>query len=169
VSADLLHNLFDLVKMGPTSANALPARFVFLTSAEAKERLVPALSPGNVDKTRQAPVNVIVAHDTEFYEYMPTLFPVYDMRPMFAGNAKLSEETAFRSGTLQGAYLILAARALGLDAGPMSGFDADKLNAEFFPDGKWKVNFLVNLGYGDASGLHPRLPRLSFDQAASIL
>ena len=132
-------------------------------------RLLPALSPGNVEKTRSAPVVAIIAYDLEFYEQLPELNPPVDARSWFAGKPDLIQETAFRNGTLQGAYLIMAARALGLDCGPMSGFEADKVNAEFFPDGKWKANFLCNLGYGDAMKLHPRLPRLLFDEACRIL
>ncbi len=169
VSEALLREVYDLARLGPTSANTLPARFVFLATPEAKERLKPALAPGNVDKTMQAPVTVIVAWDTEFYEKLPKLFPHVDARSWFAGNPAFSEETAFRNSTLGGAYLILAARALGLDCGPMSGFDAAKLNAEFFPDGKWKANFLCNLGHGDPSKLRPRNPRLSFEEACKLL
>ncbi len=169
VSLDLLKEIHDLARMGPTSANGSPARFVFLTTPEAKERLVPALAPGNVEKTKSAPVNVIIAYDTEFHEKFPTLFPARDMRPLFVGNPALIEETAFRNGSLQGAYFILAARALGLDCGPMSGFDKQKVNAEFFPDGKWKANFLVNLGHGDPTKLYPRNPRLPFEEACQVL
>ena len=169
VPAETLRQVFELAELGPTSGNSLPARFVFLTTPEAKARLVPALSPANVEKTRMAPVNVIVAWDTQFYNELPRLFPHYDMRPMFANHPARVEESALRNGSLQGAYLILAARSLGLDCGPMSGFDAAKVNAEFFPDGKWKANFLCNLGYGDASNLHPRGPRLSFDEACQML
>lgn len=140
-----------------------------MTSPEAKARLKPALAPGNVDKTMAAPSTAIIAWDTEFYEHLPRLFPQADMRQYFVGNAKHAEESAFRNGSLQGAYFILAARALGLDCGPMSGFDPAKVNAEFFPDGKWKANFLCNVGYGDRSKLHPRNPRLTFDEAARIL
>ena len=169
VSEDLLHEVYDLAKMGPTSANLTPARFVFLTTSEAKERLIPALAPGNVEKSGTAPVVAIIAYDTEFYEQAPRLFPHMDMRPLFMGNPELSAETAFRNGSLQGAYFILAARSLGLDCGPMSGFDAVKVNAEFFPDGKWKANFLCNLGYGDPSKLFPRNPRLDFEEACVVL
>ena len=169
VPAELLREAYDLAKLGPTSANCSPARFVFLTTAEAKARLVPALAPGNVEKTQAAPVNVIIAWDTEFYEHIPRLFPHRDMRPLFAGKPAVIEETGLRNGSLQGAYLILAARSLGLDCGPMSGFDAAKVNSEFFPDGKWKANFLCNLGYGDASKLLPRNPRLSFEEACRLL
>jgi 3-hydroxypropanoate dehydrogenase len=146
-----------------------PARFVFLTTAEAKERLVPGLMPGNVEKTRSAPVVVIIAQDMEFYEELPRLMPAMDARSWFVGNAPMIADAAARNSTLQGAYLMLAARSLGLDCGPMSGFDAEKVNAEFFPDGKWRVNFLCNLGYGDAKGLHPRGPRLAFEEACRVL
>jgi len=169
VPVALLKQIYDLARFGPTSANSSPARFVFITSPEAKERLRPALAPGNVEKTMTAPVTVIVAYDTEFHEKLPQLFPARDMRSVFAGNAALLQETAFRNGTLQGAYLIVAARALGLDCGPMSGFDQQKVNAEFFPDGKWKSNFLINIGYGDPAKLFPRNPRLSFDEACRVL
>ena len=169
VPVSLLKDVYELARMGPTSANSQPARFVFLTSPEAKARLAPALSPGNVEKTKTAPVNVIIAFDTEFHELLPRLFPHADMRGYFAGNPALIQETAFRNGSLAGAYFILAARALGLDCGPMSGFDAGKVNAEFFPDGKWMVNFLCNLGYGDSAKLFPRNPRLDFEQACLVL
>lgn len=169
VPMELLREVFELARLGPTSANASPARFVFLVTPDAKARLKPALSPGNVDKTMAAPVTVIVAWDTEFHENLPKLFPQADMRSLFAGRQALIDETAFRNSSLQAAYFILAARALGLDCGPMSGFDANKLNAEFFPDGKWKVNLLCNLGYGDPSKLYPRNPRLSFEEAAVVL
>jgi len=169
VPAALLRQAYELARLGPTSANSSPARFVFITSPESKERLRSALAPGNVDKTMAAPVTVIVAWDAEFYEKLPALFPHADMRQHFVGNAKLAEETAFRNSSLAGGYFILAARALGLDCGPMSGFDAGKVNAEFFSDGKWKANFLCNLGYGDRSTLRPRNPRLPFEEAARIL
>jgi 3-hydroxypropanoate dehydrogenase len=169
VSVEQLKEVYDLARMGPTSANSSPARFVFLTTPEAKARLVPALAPTNVEKTKTAPVNVIVAGDTEFYEKLPKLFPARDMRSVFSGSAALIEETMMRNGSLQGAYFILAARALGLDCGPMSGFDKNKVNQEFFPDGKWKVNFLCNVGYGDPSNLFPRNPRLDFEEACQVL
>ncbi len=169
VSDDTLRELYDLLKMGPTSANCSPARFVFLRTPEAKERLKPALSPGNVEKTMAAPVTVIVAEDPLFYDKLPTLFPHADARTWFASNDALATETAFRNGTLQGAYLILAARAVGLDAGPMSGFDKAKVDTEFFWSSGWKSNFLVNLGHGDPAGLFPRNPRLSFDEACQLL
>jgi 3-hydroxypropanoate dehydrogenase len=169
ISAETLREVYELARMGPTSANSSPARFVFLESEAAKARLLPALSAANVEKTKTAPVNVIVAWHTEFYGKLPKLFPHFDMRPIFAGNPALAEENALRNSSLQGGYFILAARALGLDCGPMSGFDKAKVNAEFFPDGKWKVNFLCNLGYGDRSKLFPRNPRLDFDEACKVL
>jgi 3-hydroxypropanoate dehydrogenase len=169
VSVETLREVYDLARTGPTSANSNPARFVFLESAEAKARLLPALSAGNVEKTKAAPVTAIVAWDTEFYEKLPKLFPHADMRSYFVGKKELIDETAFRNSSLQGAYFIIAARSVGLDCGPMSGFDAAKVNAEFFPDGKWKANFLCNLGYGDHSRLFPRNPRLEFDEACRVL
>jgi 3-hydroxypropanoate dehydrogenase len=169
VSDSLLQQIYDLMKWGPTSANSSPARIVFVRSPAAKERLLPAMSPGNREKTRAAPVTAIIAYDTEFYEKLPKLFPQSDARSWFAGNQPLIETTAFRNGSLQGAYLIIAARALGLDAGPMSGFDNSKVDKEFFPEGKIKSNFIVNLGYGDRAKLFPRNPRLSFAEAAQIL
>jgi 3-hydroxypropanoate dehydrogenase len=169
VQNETLREAYELARMGPTSANSSPARFVFLQSEAAKARLLPALAPLNVEKTKAAPVTVIVAWDTEFYEKLPQLFPHADMRSYFVGNQLLIDETAFRNSTLQGGYFILAARAVGLDCGPMSGFDPAKVNAEFFPDGKWKANFLCNLGYGDPSKLFPRNPRLEFDEACRVL
>jgi 3-hydroxypropanoate dehydrogenase len=169
VPVEALREAYDLARFGPTSANSSPARFVFLESEAAKARLLPSLAPLNVEKTKAAPVTAIVTWDDEFYEKLPQLFPHADMRSYFVGNQKLAEETAFRNSTLQGGYFILAARAVGLDCGPMSGFDAAKVNAEFFPDGKWKVNFLCNLGYGDKSKLFPRSPRLSFEEACLVL
>jgi 3-hydroxypropanoate dehydrogenase len=169
VSIETLREAYDLARWGPTSANSSPARFVFLESDAAKARLLPALAPLNVEKTKAAPVTVIVAWDTEFYDKLPKLFPHKDMRSVFGGSQSLAEETAFRNSSLQGGYFILAARAVGLDCGPMSGFDKAKVNAEFFPDGKWKVNFLCNLGYGDHSKLPPRNPRLEFEEACRVL
>jgi len=169
VSDELLHQIYDLMKWAPTSANSSPARIVFVRSAAAKERLLPAMSPGNLEKTRAAPVTAIIAYDTEFHEKLPKLFPQADARSWFAGNQPLIDTTAFRNGTLQGAYLLLAARGLGLDAGPMSGFDNAKVDKEFFPDGKVKSNFVINLGYGDHAKLFPRNPRLPFAEAAQIL
>jgi 3-hydroxypropanoate dehydrogenase len=164
----LLHQLYDLVKWAPTSANSSPARFVFVKSPEAKAKLKEALAPGNVEKTMTAPVTVIVAQDMAFYDKLPQLFPHADARSWFAGNDALIESTAFRNASLQGAYLIMAARALGLDTGAMSGFDAAKLDATFFAGTTVKSNFLINLGYGDEAGLFPRSPRLAFDEAARI-
>lgn len=169
VSIELLRRAYELARLAPTSANSSPARFVFLTTASAKERLRPALAPMNVEKTITAPVTVIIAWDSEFHENLPKLFPHADMRSYFVGNQSLIHETAFRNSSLQAAYFILAIRSLGLDCGPMSGFDADKLNAEFFANGKWKVNFLCNVGYGDYSKLYPRNPRLEFEEAAIVL
>jgi 3-hydroxypropanoate dehydrogenase len=161
----LIRAVYDLAKMGPTSANCCPGRFVFVRSMQAKERLRPHLLEVNVDKTMRAPCCVIVAYDTRFYDLLPKLFPSRDFRSMFAGNAVLSEETAFRNGSLQGAYFLIAARALGLDCGPMSGFNRVTLDAEFFPDGRWRSNFLCNIGHGTDQNLFPRNPRLDFNEA----
>ncbi len=169
VAEETLRALYDLLKWGPTSANASPARFAFITSAASKAKLKEALSPGNVEKTMTAPVTVIVAHDPKFYDQLPKLFPHADARSWFAGNWSLADTTAMRNGTLQGAYLIIAARALGLDIGAMSGFDNMKVDDLFFADTGWKSNFLVNLGHGDPQGVHPRNPRLEFDEACRIL
>ncbi len=169
VSDVMLQALYDLARLGPTSANCCPMRVVFLRTAEAKERLRPALDAGNVEKTMAAPVTAIIGHDTRFYEHLPTLYPQVDARACFADAPEKAAITAFRNATLQGAYLMLAARALGLDCGPMSGFDNAKVDAEFFPDGRIESNFLCNLGYGDATKLRPRRPRLDFDQACRIL
>ncbi|CAH0495334.1 putative malonic semialdehyde reductase RutE [Novosphingobium sp. CECT 9465] len=160
-----LRQLYALVSTGPTTANSNPGRFVFIRSAQARERLRPHLSAGNLDKTMSAPVCVIVAYDTQFYEFMPQLFPGRDFSATFAGKDAVIADTATRSSTLAGAYLILAARALGLDTGPMSGFNKETLDAEFFPDGRWKSNFLCNIGYGTQENLFPRNPRLAFEQA----
>ncbi|AER55327.1 malonic semialdehyde reductase [Pseudoxanthomonas spadix] len=164
-----LRALYALMKWGPTAANAAPARLVFVTSPEAKARLKPALAANNVDKTMAAPVTVIVGHDLDFHEQLPRLFPHADARAWFDGPQQGRVETALRNGSLQGAYLILAARALGLDAGPMSGFDNALVDAAFFAGTSIKSNFLVNLGHGDPAGVFPRLPRLSFDEAARIV
>lgn len=168
VPDDLLRRLYDLARIGPTSLNASPMRIVFVRSPEAKARLEPALSSNNREKTMAAPVCAIVAYDPKFYELLPRLFPHMDARPWFATNAPFAEQNAFRNGSIQGGYLILAARALGLDCGPMSGFDNAKVDAAFFPDGAWKSNFLCNLGYGDRAKLRDRGPRLSFDEACRI-
>ena len=170
VDDTLLQQAYTLAAVGPTSMNTQPARFVFLKSAVSRERLLPTLSPGNVDKTKAAPMTVIVATDTRFYEHLPQVFPhMPAAKDMFASNAALAQATAARNSTLTGAYFILALRSLGLDCGPMSGFDPAKLNAEFFPDGRYEANFLINVGYGDSSQLHPRQPRLSFEQAVTVL
>lgn len=161
----LLTELYDITRMAPTSANCSPARFVFVRTPEGKERLKPALSAGNLAKTMQAPVTVIVGTDYAFYEKLPQLFPHADAKSWFVGNQALIDATAFRNASLQGAYLMLAARALGLDCGPMSGYDAAKLDAEFFAGTTIRSNFLINLGYGDPAGLFPRSPRLGFDEA----
>ncbi len=172
VGDDDLRRIFALMRMGPTSANCQPGRFVFVRSAQAKKRLEPVLSPGNRAKTMAAPVTVIVAHDLRFHEHLPRVFP-HDPGAVgwFDGDAKKAhrELTAFRNGTLQGAYFILAARALGFDCGPMSGFDNARLDAEFFPDGRYASNFLVNLGHADPAGIMPRNPRLDFEDACRIL
>lgn len=165
----LLLRLYDIVKWGPTSMNGQPARFVFIRTPEAKARLLPALSKSNRDKTAKAPVTVIVAQDTRFFDQLPTQFPSYDARAMFENDPALADVTALRNSSLQGAYLIVAARLLGLDCGAMSGFGNAAVNAEFFPDGKWKVNFLINLGYGDPTGNHPRGPRLDAQFATRFL
>ena len=185
IDDELLHQLYDLMKWGPTSANCCPARVIFLRSKQAKERLRPALMPTNVDKTMQAPVTAIIAYDSKFYEQLPRLFPaVPAMKEMFVKSPELAASTAMRNGSLQGAYFMLAARALGLDCGPMSGFDNEKVDQEFFPvsasgaaaktgnfvaAGAIKSNFLCNLGYGDAAKLHPRGPRLEFNEACQLL
>jgi 3-hydroxypropanoate dehydrogenase len=169
VSETLLRAVWELAKMGPTSANCSPMRVLFLKSQAAKKRLRPALSEGNVEKTMKAPVTAIIAYDLDFYEHLPRLFPHADARPWFVGKDELIRTTAFRNGTLQGGYLILAARALGLDCGPMSGFDNAKVDAEFFPGGRVKSNFLCNIGYGDPAGLFARSPRFAFDEACNIV
>jgi 3-hydroxypropanoate dehydrogenase len=185
VADELLRQLYDLMKWGPTSANCCPARILFLRTREAKERLRPALQAGNVDKTMQAPVTAIIAYDSKFYEQLPRLFPAMPaMKEMFVQSAELAAATAVRNGDLQGAYFMLAARSLGLDCGPMSGFDNAKVDREFFSSpaqppgaptggfiaaGPVKSNFLCNLGYGDATRLYPRGPRLEFDEACQLL
>lgn len=170
VSPALLKALYDLLKMGPTAANCCPARFVFIATDEGRERLKPHLDKGNVEKTMSAPVTAIVAYDTQFYEFMPELFPhAPSARSWYEGKPQVIEENCMRNSSLQGAYMIMAARSLGLDCGPMGGFNKDTLNAEFFPDGRYKANFLCNLGYGDPAALQPRLPRLGFDQVCQVL
>lgn len=168
VPDDQLREVYELARMGPTSGNCCPARFVFVRTTEGKERLRPALSSGNLEKTMTAPVTVIVAHDMQFYDALPRLFPHKDARSWFTSSPALAEETAFRNGSLQGAYLILAARAVGLDAGPMSGFKNDVVDAAFFAGTSWRSNFLVNLGYGERSKVFDRLPRLDFDEACRL-
>ena len=163
-----LRRLYDLVKWGPTSANSSPARFIFVTSPQAKDKLLTAMSPGNFEKTKQAPVTVIVGTDMAFYEKLPQLFPHADAKSWFVGNQPMIDATAFRNASIQGGYLILAARALGLDCGPMSGFDAAKVDAAFWAGTTVKTNFIVNLGHGDASKLFGRSPRLSFEEACRI-
>lgn len=168
VDDSLLVKAFDLTKMAPTSANCSPMRVVFVKSQDAKNKLKPCLAEGNVEKTMTAPVTAIFAHDMEFYEKLPKLFPHTDARSWFTGNDELIQSTAFRNGTLQAAYFMLAARAVGLDCGPMSGFDNDKLDEVFFKGTQFKSNFLCNLGYGDASKLHPRSPRFEFSEACKV-
>jgi 3-hydroxypropanoate dehydrogenase len=172
VSDEQLRELYGLMKWAPTTMNTSPARILFLRSREAKERLKPALSPGNVDKTMAAPVTAIIAYDTRFYELLPQLFPHnQNARGIFAGDDKQAhaETTAFRNGSMQGGYFILAARSIGLDCGPMSGFNNAKVDAEFFAGTGIRSNFLCSLGYGDASKVMPRSPRLTFDEACTLL
>jgi 3-hydroxypropanoate dehydrogenase len=169
VSDVVLQAAYDLARMAPTSANCSPMRVVFVKSRAAKERLRPALSEGNVEQTMAAPVTAIFAYDLKFYELLPRLYPFADARSWFAGKDELIRSTAFRNGALQGAYFVVAARAVGLDCGPMSGFDNAKVDAEFFPDDTVKSNFLCNLGYGDGAKLRERAPRLEFDEACKIL
>jgi 3-hydroxypropanoate dehydrogenase len=169
VPLDLLKQVYEIAKFGPTSMNTQPTRYVFLLSPESRARVLPALMPGNQDKTRDAPVTVIVARDTRFYEHLPQVWHGPGAKEMFEGNTAMAQGTAVRNGTLGGAYFMMAARALGLDCGPMSGFDLAKVNAEFFPDGRWQADFLLNLGYADHSKEFPRNPRLGFEQVATVL
>lgn len=169
VSADILRQVYELAKMAPTAMNTQPARYVFLTTPAARERIIPCLMEGNQEKTRHAPVCVIVATDTQFYENMPKIWHNPTARDMFAEAPEMARATAERSSTLSGAYFIMAARALGLDCGPMSGFDAAAVNKEFFPDGRYQANFLINLGYADSSKTMPRNLRLSFEEATQVL
>jgi nitroreductase len=164
-----LQRIFDLMIMAPTSANCAPARIVFVKSREQADLLASCVMPGNFDKVRTAPVTAIIGMDMEFYEQLPKLFPHADARAWFVGNQPMIDATAFRNSTLQGAYLMLAARAVGLDCGPMSGFDADKVNANFFPDSKVKVNFICSLGHGDASKVFPRSPRFAFEEVCKVV
>lgn len=169
VSDDTLRHVVDLMKMGPTSVNCSPVRITFVKSAEAKARLKPHLMEGNVEKTMLAPVTAIVATDYRFYEHLPKLFPHADAKSWFVGNKEFADLSAYRNGTLQGGYFILAARSVGLDCGPMSGFNNAGVDAEFFQGTEFKSNFLCNLGYGDPAGLHPRSPRFTFDEIARII
>jgi len=166
VAKEIVEAAFELACLGPTSGNCQPWRLVLVRSPAAKQRLLPCVSSGNYEKVRTAPITAIVAYDTEFFEHLPRLYPHTDARGWFTSNAALAEETAFRNSSLQGAYFILALRAQGLDCGPMSGFDAAKVDAAFFPDGRYRTNFLLNIGYGDRETLRPRLPRLGFDEVA---
>ena len=169
VSRPLMQAVFDLLKMAPTSANCSPARFIFLTSEEAKNRLKPHLLPGNVDKTMSSPCCVLIANDVAFFEHLPKLFPHADAKSWFEGNEALIAETATRNGTLQGAYFMIAARALGLDCGPMSGFDKAGVTHEFLSGTNFEANFLCNIGYGDAADLFPRTPRFDFDDVCQVI
>lgn len=169
VSDVLLQAVYDLLKWGPTSANCCPMRVKFVKSPEAKQKLKPHLSAGNADKTMTAPVTALIANDLEFYEHLPRLFPHTDARSWFVGKPEFIASTAMRNGTLQGAYLILAARALGLDCGPMSGFNAKGVKEAFFPDENVQVNFICSLGYGDPAGVFPRSPRFAFDDVCTII
>jgi 3-hydroxypropanoate dehydrogenase len=164
-----LHELVDLMKMGPTSVNCSPARIVFVTSPAAKAKLKPLLMEGNVEKTMAAPATAIIGTDMAFYEHLPKLYPAADAKSWFTGNAEFARASAIRNGTLQGGYFILAARALGLDCGPMSGFDNAGVDAAFFAGTQIQSNFLCNVGYGDPSGVHPRSPRFAFEEMASIV
>lgn len=169
VADEQIQAIYDLCKWGPTAFNAQPARFVFVKSQAGKDKLKPALMPNNVPQVETASVTVIVAYDSKFFEHLPTLFPAYDAKPLYEGNPQLADAVAFRNSSLQGAYLIMAARTLGLDSGAMSGFDAQKVNEAFFPDGRYKVNFLLNIGIADPAGVYPRGPRLSFNDVATIV
>jgi 3-hydroxypropanoate dehydrogenase len=169
VSDEQLQQIYELMKWGPTSANCSPARIVFVKSADARNKLAACMSEGNAAKTRQAPVTAIIGMDMEFYEKLPQLFPHTDARSWFVGNQKSIEATAFRNSSLQGGYFILAARSIGLDCGPMSGFNEDKVNAAFFTGTSARVNFVCSIGYGDRSKLFPRSPRLEFDEACRVI
>jgi 3-hydroxypropanoate dehydrogenase len=172
VSDEQLRQIYDLAKWGPTTQNSQPMRIVFVRSKDAKDKLAPALSPGNLDKTMKAPATAIIAYDSRFYEHLPRTFPNNpNARKNYEGEERkaMIERTALRNGSLQGAYFIIAARALGLDCGPMSGFDNGKVDTAFFPDGRFKSNFLVNLGYGDPSKVFARNPRFEFDEVCKIV
>lgn len=169
VSDEQIHQIYDLMKMGPTGANCCPARIHFVRSEQAREKLLSCVSDGNVEKCRTAPVVAVIGMDMEFYEQLPKLFPHTDARSWYVGNDKAINDTAFRNSTLQSAYFIMAARSIGLDCGPMTGFDADKMNTAFFPEGKIKINMICALGKGNPKKLFPRLPRLDFDEACKLL
>ena len=169
VPESVLHDIYEMAKWGPTSVNANPMRIAFVTSEQGKAKLIPSLMGGNVDQVKSAPVTAIIAQDMKFYEQLGKLFPAADVKGMFAGNAALNEATAFRNSSLQGAYFILAARALGLDTRPMSGFDNAKVDEAFFQGTTWKSNFICNVGYGDDTKLYPRGPRLDFDEVCKIV
>jgi nitroreductase len=170
VSDQTLHEIYDLMKWGPTSANCCPARIVFVKNGPQKEKLLSCLPPTNLEKVKAAPVTAIIAYDENFYDLLPKLMPpAPQYRDVFAKDQALAEATRFRNSSLQGAYFMIAARALGLDCGPMSGFDSKKLDAAFFAETSWKSNFICNVGYGDKSKLFPRLPRLAFDEACRIV
>jgi 3-hydroxypropanoate dehydrogenase len=169
VPDSMLRSLYNLAKWGPTSANSLPMRIIFVRSKEAKEKLYPTLLGSNIEQVKAAPVTAIIACDEKFYMKLPTLFPFADLKPMFESNAQMSHFNAFQSGSLQGAYLMLAARALGLDVGPMGGFDRAKVDEAFLKGTSWTANFLCNIGYGDDSKLFPRGPRLEFDEVCKII
>ena len=169
ISDEQISQLYELMKWGPTAFNAQPGRYVFVRSEAAKERLMPALSPGNVAQVKSASVTVIVAYDTHFYEHLPSLYPAMDAKPFFEGKPAVTEVAALRNSSLQGAYLLLAARSLGWDCGPMSGFDPAKVNQAFFADGRYHANFLMNIGIANPSGIYPRGPRLAFGDVAQIL
>jgi 3-hydroxypropanoate dehydrogenase len=169
VSDEMLHKIYDLAKWGPTSLNSVPMRILFIRSAAEKEKLYPALMGSNVDQVKTAAVTAVVAMDYEFYKYLPELFPAFDARPMFTSDKIAAETTAFRNSSLQGGYFMMAVRALGLDVGPMSGFDNAKVDETFFKGTSWKSNFLCNIGTGDSSKVHPRGPRLSFEQSCKII
>ena len=169
VADDLLHKVVDLMKMAPTSVNCSPVRITFVKSPEAKALLKPFLMEGNVEKTMLAPATAIIATDYRFYDHLPKLYPHTDAKAWFTGNKEFADLSALRNGTLQGGYFILAARSVGLDCGPMSGFDNAAVDAEFFKGTEIKSNFLCNLGYGDPAGLHPRSPRFAFDEIARIV
>ena len=170
VDDTLLHQMYDLMKMGPTSANTCPARIAFVKAGPAKEKLLACASPGNVDKIKSAPITAVIATDSRFYDFIPKLFPMNPgLRDVFANDAPMAQTASLRNGSLQGGYLIMAARMLGLDCGPMSGFDNAKLDAALFEGSSWKSNFICNVGYGDRSKVFPRLPRLTFEEACKIV